>query len=344
MKAVVLREHGGIDKLRLEDLPTPEPGPGQILVRVQAVSLNHLDLWIRAGIPGLKLHYPHILGADISGVVDRLGAGVTEPAPGTPVIVNPGISCMRCRECLSGRDNLCREYGILGEHTGGGYCEYIAVPAANVVPRPTNLSPTESAAWPLTMLTAWQMLVKKARVLPGETVVVLAAGSGVGTAGVQIAKLLGARVIATATSDAKLERARALGADEAINTEKQDLVDAIKKLTDRRGADVFFEHVGKALWSKVILATCKGGRIVTCGATSGYDAMTDLRHIYFRQISILGSTMGAKGDMYDILPHIASGRLKPVVDRVLPLAEAGEAHRLLEDRAQFGKIVLHVSA
>ncbi len=343
MKAMVIREHGGPEKLLHEDVPTPEPGPGQVLVRVEAVALNHLDIWNRIGIPGLKIKFPHILGADIAGQVAKLGPGVHGIAEGTPIVVNPGISCGHCRECLSGRDNLCREYSILGEHVDGGYAEFIAIPAANVVPRPARMSATDAAAFPLTMLTAWQMLVTKARVQPGETVVIMGAASGVGTAGVQIAKLLGARVIATATSDAKCERARQLGADEVVNTETQDLVEVVRKLTGKRGADVIFEHVGKAVWQKVILACARGGRIVTCGATTGYDVVTDLRHIFFRQIAVLGSTMGSKGEMFTIVDHVAAGRLKPVVDRVMPLADAAEAHRLLEDRAQFGKIVLQVA-
>ncbi|MBI4511178.1 MAG: zinc-binding dehydrogenase [Deltaproteobacteria bacterium] len=333
MRAIALYEHGGIDKLVACELPTPEPGPGEVLVRVEAVALNHLDLWVRKGIPGLKLTYPHLLGADIAGEL---------VSDGSKVIVSPVLSCMRCRDCLSGRDNLCRHFGLLGEHRSGGYAQYIAVPACNIVPRPTGMSAVDAAALPVTGLTAWQMLVKKAKVLPGETVLVIAAGSGVGVAAVQIAKLLGARVIATATSDAKLERARALGADETINTSTHDLVEGVKSLTGKRGADVIIEHVGKALWSQCILACATGGRIVTCGATTGFDAVTDLRHVFFRQLSILGSTMGSKGDLFDIVEQVKAGKIRPVIDRVLPLAEARKAHELLEGRQQFGKIVLEV--
>jgi len=340
MRVVALHKHGGPEVLGFEDWPIPEPGPGEVLVRVEAVALNHLDLWVRKGLPGLKLEYPHILGSDVAGEVVALGHGVADIHVGQKIIVNPGISCGRCRECLSGRDNFCRQYGILGEHLRGGYAELIVVPAANVVPRPPNLSVAEAAAFPLATLTAWQMLVERARVQPGETVVVLGAGSGVGTAGVQIAKLLGAHVIATATSDAKLERVRALGADDVINTVSEDLVEGVRRRTGKRGADVIFEHIGKALFAKAILACARGGRIVTCGATSGHDATIDLRHIFFRQIDILGSTMGSKGMMYDIVAHIAAGRLRAVVDRVLPISQVRAAHELLEDRKQFGKIVL----
>lgn len=340
MRAITLREHGSPDVLKLEELPMPEAGPGQVLVRVEAVALNHLDLWVRRGLPGLRLTYPHLLGADIAGEIAAVGPGLPTLSAGARIIVNPVVSCDRCRECLSGRHNLCRDFGILGEHVSGGYAEYLVVPASNVLARPANLSAEEAAAFPLTMLTAWQMLVKKAQVQPGETVLVLGAASGVGTAAVQIAKLFGARVIATATSDAKLEHARKLGADDTINTTSRDLVEAVRELTGKRGADVVFEHIGRELFAKAILSCAKGGRLVTCGATTGYDPIIDLRHIFFRQISILGSTMGGKGDLHEVTAHVAAGRLKPVVDRVLPLAQASEAHKLLEDRAQFGKIVL----
>jgi NADPH:quinone reductase-like Zn-dependent oxidoreductase len=340
MKAVFIREHGGPEKLLYEDLPDPVAGPGEVLVRTEAVALNHLDLWIRGGIPGIRVKFPHILGADIAGVVAALGAGVTGVAVGDEVVVSPGVSCMRCVHCLSGRDNFCRDYHLLGEHVSGGCCELLAVPAANIVARPANLSAVEAAAYPVTYLTAWQMLAKRANVRPGEFVVILGVGAGVGIAGLQIAKLLGAHVVATSTSDDKLARARSLGADATINTDKQDLADAVRAMTGKRGADVIFDHIGKSLWSKAILATSRGGRLVTCGATSGFDAETDLRHVFFRQISILGSTMGSKGDLLDVTAHLAAGRLKPVIDRVLPISQAREAHRLLADRAQFGKIVL----
>jgi NADPH:quinone reductase-like Zn-dependent oxidoreductase len=333
MRAVVIREHGGTDKLLFEDLPTPVAKPGEVLVRVEAVALNHLDLWVRKGQAGGRTRLPHILGSDIAGTAD-----------GKPVVVNPGVSCGHCRECLLGRDNLCREYAILGEHVNGGYAEWLAVPAANVLPRPANLSAAEAAAFPLTFLTAWQMLVHKARVMPGETVLVLGASSGVGVAAIQIAKLFGAHVIASSSSDDKLARARALGADDAINVPPDQLAGAVKQMTGKRGVDVVIEHVGKATWSASILATARGGRIVTCGATSGFDAVTDLRHIFFRQIAILGSTMGSKGDLWDILPHVTSGKLKPVVDRVLPFSRVREAHELLENKKQFGKIVLDLTA
>ena len=333
VQAIILSEHGDVTQLVPAEVPTPTPSPGEVLVRVEAVAMNHLDIWVREGLPGLKLSLPHILGSDIAGEV--VGTG-------QKVVVNPGVSCLRCRECLSGRDNFCREYKILGEHINGGYAQFVSVPTANLVSRPSSLSAVEAAALPLTMLTAWQMLVLRAQVRPGETVLVMAVGSGVSSAAVQIAKLFGARVIATSTSDEKLDRARSLGADETINTSKVDLVEAVRQLTGKRGADVVVEHIGQALWQKLLQACCKGGRIVTCGATTGYQAETDLRHIFYRQISILGSTMGPKGALFEILDHVRAGRLIPVVDCVMPLANARQAHERLASRGQFGKIVLEV--
>jgi NADPH:quinone reductase-like Zn-dependent oxidoreductase len=340
MRAVVLRQHGGPEVLAVEELPEPHAGPGEVRVRVAAVAVNHLDIWVRNGLPHLKLEYPFRLGADVAGTVDELGAGTRGVAVGDEVVVNPGHSCGRCKECLSGRDNLCRFYRLMGEDISGGYCEQIVVPAQNVVTKPKSIAFTDAAALPTTFLTAWQMLTRKAPVRPGDDVLVMAAGSGVGVAAVQIAKLHGARVIATASTDDKLARAKQLGADETINYATQDLVAEVKRLTGKRGVDIIFEHIGAEVWPKLILSLARGGRIVTCGATSGWDARTDLRHVFFRQLEILGSTMGPKGDLFPILDHVGAGRLRPIVDRTMPLVEAQAAHRLLQDRAVFGKIVL----
>lgn len=343
MKAITLRAHGGPEVLSLEELPDLSPGPGEVRVRVQAVALNHLDVWVRRGLPHLKLRYPFILGADVAGTVDTLGPGVTGIKLGDEVLVNPGVSCGRCRQCLSGRDNLCRDYGLLGEHRDGGYAEQLVVPAENIVAAPPNLTPVERAAIPVTFLTAWQMLVDKARVVPGELVLVHAAGSGVGAAAVQIAKLLGAEVIATASTPEKLASARSLGADHLVLS-TDDVLAAARRISGKRGVDVVVEHVGASTWETSILATAWGGRIVICGATSGYEARTDLRHVFFRQIAIFGSTMGPKGSLFPIIDLMRAGRLRPVVDQVYPLAEAAVAHRRLEDRAHFGKLVLTVTA
>jgi NADPH:quinone reductase-like Zn-dependent oxidoreductase len=340
MKAMAMAGHGGPDVLRMTELPDPVPGPGRVVVRVRAVALNHLDVWVRKGWPGLELAMPHVLGADVAGVVEGVGPGVDGPKPGDEVVLNPGVSCGRCEACLSGRDNLCRRYGILGEHLPGGYAERVAVPAANVLPKPRALSFEEAACVPLVFLTAWHALVGRARLSAGETALVHAAGSGVGSAAVQIAKLLGARVVATAGSDAKCERARALGADHAVNYEREDFLQAVKGLTGRRGVDVVFEHTGKATWERSLLALVNGGRLVTVGATTGFDPPTDLRHVFYRQLSVIGSTMGSKGELFQVLRFVEEGRLRPVLDRVLPLAEAAAAHEALSRREQFGKIVL----
>jgi NADPH:quinone reductase-like Zn-dependent oxidoreductase len=348
--AMVLRTHGGPEVLRRETIDLPDPGPREVRVRVRAVALNHLDLWTRRGLPHLKHEYPHRLGADIAGTIDALGPGARLSGTlklGDKVLVSPGVSCGVCAQCLAGKDNLCKSYRILGESTQGGYAQHLNVPDANLLPFPERPGPeplsfTDAAAIPLVFLTAWQMLVHKARVQPGQTVLVQAAGSGVSSAAIQIAKLLGARVFATTGTDAKAERARHLGADHVINYATQDFALECKKLTGKRGVDAVVEHVGGEVFVKSVLATAWGGRVVTCGATAGFTPALDLRQIFFRQVEVLGSTMGSKADLFDVLTHVAAGKLRPVVDRVLPLWEAAEAHRVLEAREAFGKVVLEV--
>jgi len=341
MKAIVVTKHGGPEVLETREIPDPEPKPGEVVVRVKAVAMNHLDLWVRRGLPTLKIELPHVLGCDVSGVVEWSDTPGIEK--GMEVMLAPGVSCGRCEACLTGRDHHCRSYGIIGEHRAGGYAEKIRVPAANILPKPKNLSLTEAAAVPLVFQTAWQMLVTRAALKPGEWVLVQAAGSGVGSAGVQIAKLLGATVIATARGEAKLEAARKLGADHVIDYEKEDFLAEVKRLTGKRGVDVVFEHVGKAVWEKSILALTVGGRLVTCGATTGWDATTDLRYLFYKKLSLLGSTMGSKGELHDIVRHVESGRLKPVVAKVLPFwSEAREGHEMLEKREGFGKVVFEL--
>jgi NADPH:quinone reductase-like Zn-dependent oxidoreductase len=347
MSAMVMRAHGGPEVLEPARLPIPEPGPGEVRVRVRAVALNHLDIWVRRGGPAFKLEMPHKLGSDIAGEIDALGPGAGvggEIVPGARCVVQPGLSCGRCAQCLGGHDNLCRRYRILGENTQGGYCEYIVVPAANIAPYPERtaerLDFAHAAASILPWMTAWQMVVHKARVAPGDVVLVHGAGSGIGVAAIQIAKLHGARVITTASTAAKLERARALGADETIDYTREDFGARVKQLTDKRGVDAVIEHVGGEVFAQSVRAVRVGGRVVTCGATAGFTPAIDLRHIFFRQVEVLGSTMGSKADLLAVLAHIAAGKLQPVVDRVLPLARAADGHRALEAREAFGKIVL----
>ena len=339
MSAVVLREHGGPEVLRAETLPIPEPGPREVRVKIRAVALNHIDLWVRRGGPAFKLTYPHLLGADIAGTVDALGPGARGTV-GAKTVVQPGLSCGVCAACLGGHDNLCRYYKILGENAPGGYAEYIVVPDVNLAPYPERLSFSEAASSLLPFLTAWQMVVHKARVAPGDVVLVQGAGSGVGVAAIQIAKLYGAKVIATAGTDDKLARAKQLGADVGINYTTTDFAAECRALTGKRGVDTVIEHVGGDVFEASIKAVRNGGRIVTCGATAGFYPKIDLRHIFFRQVEVLGSTMGSKADLLAVLEHVAAGRLSPVVHQVLPLARAAEAHQLLERREAFGKVVL----
>lgn len=340
MRAVGFTRHGGPEVLEVIELPTPAPKAREVRVRVKAVALNHLDVWVRKGWQGLKLQLPHVLGSDIAGVVDAVGAEVADLEPGTEVCVNPGLSCGVCEKCLKGDDNLCRQYSILGEHVRGGNAEFVCVPRQNILPKPKRLSFEEAACLPLTFLTSWTMLVRRAQLQPGETVLIHAAGSGVGSAGIQIAKLMGAKVIATASTAEKLEKATQLGADHVINYTTHDFVDEVKKLTNKKLVDVVFEHTGASTWDKSIACLPYGGRLVTCGATAGGDVKLDLRVLFYKRISLLGSTMGSKGDLFRVMQLVDEGKLKPVLDRVLPLEKAAEAHGLLADRKSFGNVVL----
>ena len=340
MKAVAFYEHGGPEVLRYEERPDPSFKANEVLVEVRACALNHLDVWARKGMPGVEIPLPHILGNDVAGVVREVGELVDWVRPGDEVLLQPGVSCGHCRECLRGADNLCPEYRIIGYLRDGGYAELVAAPGVNVVPKPKGLSWAEAAALPLVTVTAWHMLVGRAGVRPGEDVLIHAAGSGVGSVGIQVAKLRGARVIATAGSDAKLEKARALGADEVVNYTREDWPKEVRRLTEKRGVDVVFEHTGAETWPGSILCLKRDGRLVTCGATSGWDARTDLRHVFYRHLNVLGSFMGSKSELLDAMQFVERGRIRAVVDRELPLPEARRAHELMQDRAQFGKLVL----
>lgn len=340
MKAVAINAHGGPEVLEVTELPDPTIDENEVLIRVKACALNHLDVWVRRGLPGVEFPMPHVLGSDIAGVVERVGRLVKNAQPGQEVVISPGVSCMHCEYCLSGHDNLCASYDILGYRADGGYAEYVKTPSFNVIPKPKNLSFEEASSIPLVFLTAWHMLVERVRLKPGETVLVHAAGSGVGSAAIQIGKLLGARVFATAGSDAKLDKARTLGADETINYEQEDFLDAVRRLTGKRGVEVVFEHTGEATWEKSVRSLARSGRLVTCGATSGFKGNLDIRYLFSRQISLHGSYMGSKNELLEVMKFFKDGRLKPVVDRVLPLEKAAEAHKVIEDRAQFGKVVL----
>ena len=340
MKAVIFKKHGGSEVLEYADAPDPTIRANEVLVEVKACALNHLDVWAREGLPGIDIALPHILGNDIAGVVREVGELVSWVQTGDEVMLQPGVSCGHCAECLAGRDNLCREYDIIGYRRNGGYAQFVNPPAVNVIHKPPELSWEEAAALPLVTLTAWHMLVTRAAVQPGESVLIHAAGSGVGSIGIQVAKLRGARVIATASSDEKLAKAKELGADDLVNYTGVDWPKEVKRLTDRKGVDVVFEHTGAVTWPGSIASLKTNGRLVTCGATSGFAAQTDLRQIFYRHLTILGSFMGSKAELLEAMKFIESGKIRAVVDQTLPLTEARHAHELMEDRAQFGKLVL----
>jgi NADPH:quinone reductase-like Zn-dependent oxidoreductase len=340
MKAVRIHEHGGPEVLKYEDAPEPSIKANEALIRVRACSLNHLDLFIRAGIPGLKIPFPHILGSDIAGEVVQVGDLCERVKPGMRVLLSPGVSCRQCEYCVSGRDNQCRKYTLFGNGVQGGNREYMAAPEYAIIPIPDSLNFESAAATPLVFLTAWHMLFARAGLEAGEDVLVLAASSGVGMAAVQIAKMFHCRVIATAGGDDKLAKARELGADHAIDHYRQDISAEVKKITGKRGVDVVFEHVGAATWPKSVESLAPAGRLVTCGATTGYDVKVDLRFLFSKQQSLLGSYMGTLGELHRVLKFVFSGLLKPVIDRVYPLADIAAAHQHLENKEQFGKVIV----
>jgi NADPH:quinone reductase-like Zn-dependent oxidoreductase len=329
MKAVRIPQPGPPEVLRYEDVPEPRLAPGQVTLEVRAVSVNHLDLWVRRGLPGVR--YPVIPGADAAGVVRETGKRV---------LLNPSSSCGRCEFCAGGDSSMCREFAVLGEHGDGTDRALLAVDPSRLVELPDGFGFEEAAAAPLVFLTAWRMMITRGRLRPSEDVLVWSAGAGVGTACLQLAKAAGARVVATASSDAKCERLSGLGADLAINHAREDVVSRVRELTGKRGVDMVVDYVGKDTWVKSLQCLRRGGRLVTCGATSGHDPVEDLRHVFYRQIEVIGSTMGNDRELRDVLRLVFQGRVKPVIDAVLPMKDAAEAHRRLEGRRVFGKIVL----
>lgn len=340
MHAVFFKEHGGLEKLEYGPILKPSPGPGEVLIRVKACALNHLDIWTRQGMPGVKINLPHILGCDVAGEVEKLGHGVRGISIGKKVVAAPGISCGRCHDCKTGWDSLCDEYKILGFQVQGGYAEYVKVPARNVIPVTKTWTFEEWAAAPLVFLTAWHMLVTRAGLKRGETVLIHAAGSGVGSAAIQVAKYLGAKVFATVGSDEKIKKAKALGADEVINYEKKDFAQEVKRLNRGRGVDVVFEHIGPATFAKSVASLQRKGRLVTCGVTSGPVVNLDLRFLFVRQLSLFGSYMGGIRELHTVIRLLERKKFRPVVDKVFPLREAREAQARMLERGNFGKIIL----
>jgi NADPH:quinone reductase-like Zn-dependent oxidoreductase len=339
MKAVRIHQFGGPEVLSYEDVPYPQLRNDEVLVRVRACSLNHLDVWVRKGLPGVKL--PHVLGSDVAGEVVEAGEYVSGFKTGQRVLLAPMHYCGHCAKCVSGLQNQCREFTVLGNAVDGGNCELIAAPAANVIPIPDSLDFNQAASVPLVFVTAWHMLVGRAGIRPGQTVLVLGASSGVGIAAIQIARLFHCRVITTAGDQAKLDKGRELGADYGIDHYKQKISEEVRKITNKEGVDIVVEHVGAATWAESVKSLKTGGTLVTCGATTGPNVGIDLRHLFARQLSLLGSYMGTMGELHEVLGHVFAGRLKPVVDRVFPLSELRGAHEYLEKSQMFGKIVVN---
>jgi NADPH:quinone reductase-like Zn-dependent oxidoreductase len=342
MKAIIFREHGGPEVLQFTDVPVPTIRADEVLVRVRACALNHLDLWVRQGLPNVPIPLPHIPGSDVAGEITAIGADVTTVRVGQKVVLAPGVACRKCTACLAGQDNRCRKFSNLGYMIDGGCAEFVRCPEVNCLPYPENLSFEEAASIPLVFQTAWHMLISRAQLQPGEDVLVLGAGSGVGSAAIQIAALFGARIIATAGSDEKLAKAKELGAAHLVNHRTQKIREEIRRITNKRGVDVVVEHVGTATWDESVASLAVGGRLVTCGATTGYDAGIDLRFLFTRQLSLLGSYMGVKSELASVMKLVASGHLRPVLDRTFPLSDCADAHRYLESGEQFGKVVLSV--
>lgn len=339
MKAVRIHETGGPEVLRYEDIPEPRLRKDQVLLRVRACAMNHLDLWLRKGVP--KVPLPHILGSDVAGEVAEIGEYVSGFKVGQRVLLAPMHFCGHCEKCTAGLQNQCREFTVLGNAVDGGNCELIAAPAANVIPFPDSLDFNQAASVPLVFVTGWHMLVGRAQIKPGRTVLVLGANSGVGIAGIQIAKLYQCTVITTAGDDRKAERARELGADHVINHYQQKISEEVRRITDKQGVDIVMEHVGPATWDESVRSLKPGGTLVTCGATTGYEVGIDLRFLFSRQLSLLGSYMGTMGELHEVLKHVFSGKLKPVVDRTFPLSETRAAHEYMEKSQMFGKVVLN---
>ena len=343
MKALYFAEHGGPEVMRYGDVRDVTPGPGQALVQVKAVALNHVDLWVRRGGPAFdRLPKPHVGGADVAGVVAGYGEGATGPAVGTRIVVDPGVVTGEDEWTRRGDESLSPAYHILGEDVWGGCAEYVAVPAGNLLPMPANFAFAEAAAPLLVYLTAWRMLVSRAQLKAGETVAIVGAGGGVNSAAIEICKLLGATVYAITSSEEKMARARDLGADHVINYKTEDWSKAVFVATGKRGVDVVVDNVGAATWMQSIRALARGGRLVNVGGTAGPVVEMDLRFVFRKQISILGSTMGSHQDFRDVMALIWERKLTPVVDRMLPLSEGRAAHEYLEKGEQFGKVVLTV--
>ena len=338
MKAIRIYEHGGVDVLKWDNIPKPELSVNQVLIDVKATSLNHLDIWVRKGIPGVPL--PLITGSDAAGIISEVGDGVKKSRIGEKVMIQPLIFCGKCASCNKGKENLCKSMGIMGENCQGVNAERIIVEESQAIPFPDQLSFEAAASFALVAQTSFQMLVRRANLQAGEFVLIWGASSGVGSMGIQIAKAMGATVIAIAGTNEKCEKAGLLGADHILNYKTDDILGEIKSLTNGKGIDVVFEHVGQETWNISMKSLARGGRVVTCGATTGFKANLNLTHLFFKQQSILGSTMGSKSSFEGALTLLNEGKIKPVIDRIFPISEIQSAHEYLESSMQFGKVVL----
>jgi NADPH:quinone reductase-like Zn-dependent oxidoreductase len=340
MKAVFFEKHGGNEVLQVGDRPDPRPGPGEALVRIRAAALNHLDLFVRDGLPNVPIALPHIPGSDGSGIVESLGPGVEGLRAGDRVLIQPGLYCNACEFCRAGEQSLCVKYKLLGEHVPGTFAESIAIPARNLFAIPDAMSFPDAAAFPLAYQTAWRMIVGRARLQAGETVLIHGIGGGVAWACLEIARLSGARVFVTSSDDAKLAAAREAGAEEAWNYRGEDIRKAVSSATRKRGCDVVVDTVGESTWMISLRSVARGGRIVTCGATSGPNPEEEIRLIFWNQIAILGSTMASDREFRSLLSAVFSGRLHPLVDSVFPIEAIRSAYERMEGGSHRGKIVI----
>jgi len=349
MKAVVFEEHGGTEVLSYTDIPEPEPGPYEVLIEVKAAGANFNDIWARRGMPGMKVIFPHVSGSDVSGVVAALGSEVTGTGFGSSslqvgdeVVVHPGLSCRTCDFCVTGQEFFCRQFRIWGFQSGpndGGHSEYVTMPAVNVLPKPSNLTHEEAASMPLVLETAWRMLVSRAKVQPGEHVLIWGGVGGLGTMAIQICRMFGANPIPVVGSPRKVAKAEQLGAVNVIDRSSQDVVAEVKAITGKAGADIVFEHSGQETWPTSMAALRWGGRLVVCGASTGFEAVTDLRFLWNKQQNLLGSHLSNKAELSAALRAVESGAIKPVIDRVLPLSDVASGQQLMEDLQVQGKVV-----
>jgi len=343
MKAAIIRAHGGPDVVEVAEVPDPQPGPGEVVLKVLCAGLNHLDIWVRQGRPGTSLSGSHVLGSDAVGVVAAVGEDVRTPKVGDEVIVNPGLSCGHCEFCARGDHSVCSDFGILGLSRAGTFAEYVVVPACNLYPTPGHLNAEQAGTLTLACLTAWRMLMTRGRVTCGECILIHGIGGGAALYALQLAKLIGAEVIVTSSSDEKLGSATQLGADHTINYKRQDVVECVRDVTDGRGVDLVIDSVGAATWPIDFAVVRRGGRIVTCGVTTGPIAETNLQALYWNHLTICGSTMGSAEDFRQMLRAVTVNKLAPVVDKTYALEGVGEAMARMESGRQFGKIALKVT-